>query len=197
MKVLALCTITLFAGLGAGYTIQDKAQDKAQDKQDKKPPAAAADMAGEQPGPEHAMIAKWCGEWTGVVKMMGAESKCTMSRKMMTGGFHALEEFKGEMQGMAFTGHGVSGYDLAKKQYWGFWVDSMGSAPSLSWGGYDDKKKELTLTGEMPGQDGKLTKMSMITRFKDDDHHEFAIKAPMGSEGAVREMFTISYTRKK
>lgn len=187
MKTLVVSFLTLLSGLGIGFTAQDKAQDKK--------PAAPDAMQGPQPGPEHKMLQTGCGEWDAVVHMGGGQSKAGMTTRSF-GPFCTVDDFKGEMMGQTFIGHGVNGYDPVKKMYFSFWTDSFSPSPSLFWGTYDEKTKTMTMSGEMVGEDGKPAKATNTTRFTDADHMVFTMSA-QGPDGKAAEMLKIEYARKK
>src|SRR5687767_11881324 len=105
-KTLALCC-TLAVARAAG---QLGAQDA------KKP----ADPQGMPPmptaGPEHEILKHDVGTWDATVEMLGATpapppSKGTESNVLMSNGLWLISDFKSEMMGMPFHGHGTSGWD--------------------------------------------------------------------------------------
>jgi Protein of unknown function (DUF1579) len=112
---------------------------------------------------------------------------------MDLGGLWLTGTFEGEFAGMKFSGRGLDSYDAMKKKYIGIWVDSMSTSPMVSEGTYDKEKKTLTMTGEGPGPDGKPTKHTMVTEYKDDD--TMVMNMSMGD--AKEPMFTITFKRKK
>jgi hypothetical protein len=145
-----------------------------------------------KPGPEHAKLKELVGTWDATVKMMGQESKATCTYRMGLGDLWLLSNFNGDFGGMKFTGHGVDGYDTAKKKYVGFWVDSMSTGMIQLEGEYDAEKKVLTMTGDSVGPDGKPVKMKTTSEMPDKDTIVF--KMFMG--GTPEPMMTINYKRK-
>jgi hypothetical protein len=185
LKNLPLTLFTLLAGAALGYSFQD--QKKADQ---------GAEHVVPKPGPEHALLKKLCGEWDAAVHHAGSPpAKATMTTRAH-GDFFTLDDFRSDFGGMAFTGHGINGYDPVKKQYVSIWTDTMSPSPVIMWGSYDDKKKELVTTGEGMGPGGKMCKMTNICRIKDDDHMEFEMRGP-GPDGKEGQMMRIDYTRKK
>jgi len=146
-----------------------------------------------KPGPEHEMLKKMEGTWDAKMTGMGMESKGTMVYKMELGGLFLTSTFEGDFGGQKFTGKGFDGYDSMKKKFVGVWVDSMSFSPMMMEGTYDKDKKQLTMTGEGPGLDGKPTKHKMVTEFKDAD--TMIMNMFMGD--TKDPGFTIVFTRKK
>src|SRR5438874_2282495 len=60
------------------------------------------------------------------------ESTGTDESMWIMGGRYIQEKFSGNFMGQPFTGMGITGYDNAKKQYFGTWIDSMGTGLMLS-----------------------------------------------------------------
>ena len=102
----------------------------------------------------------------------------------MMAGKWLISDFKGEMFGSTFEGHGTNGYDAKKSKYIGTWVDSMSVRIDTLEGTYDEKTKTLTLNSDSEGPDGKPMKMRLETRFNDDANenlHTFhAARRPEG-----------------
>src|SRR5438309_1176531 len=63
-------------------------------------------------------------------------------------------------------------------------------------GHHDKDSKEMTMIGEGPGQDGKMTKYKMVTEYKDDDTIIFTMSGGP-KEGDQQEVMVITYKRKK
>ncbi len=159
-----------------------------------------ADFASAQnfpkPGAEHARLKEMEGKWDCVMDMEGQKSKCSATYKSICGGMWIQSDFEGDLGGIKFQGHGLDGYDLAKKKYVGIWVDSMASSTITMEGDYDAKAKTLTMVGEGPGPDGKPQKVRNTTHYKDKDNFTFKMYM-VGIDGKEQLAFTIEYTRKK
>jgi hypothetical protein len=149
-----------------------------------------------KPAAEHARLAQMEGKWDCVMDMEGQKSKCSATYKSICGGMWIESDFEGDLGGIKFQGHGLDGYDLAKKKYVGVWVDSMASSTLLMEGDYDEKSKKLTMVGSGPGPDGKPQKVRNVTEYKDKDHFTFKMYM-VDLEGKEQLAFTIEYTRKK
>lgn len=145
-----------------------------------------------KPGPEQEQLKKLEGTWDATMKMMGMESKGTMTYKMELGGLWLTSNFEGDFLGSKFYGKGLDTYDPAKKKYIGVWADNMSTSPLHMEGTYDKDKKEMTMTGEGPSPAGPM-KFKAITKFVDDNNVVFEMYMGDGKEPG----FTITYKRKK
>lgn len=155
--------------------------------------SAASAQDGAKPGPEHEMLKKWEGNWDATMKMMGMEIKGTSTYKMELGGLWLASTFEAEFFGSKFTGKGMESYDANKKKFVSVWLDSMSTSPMVLEGAYDKETKKLTMTGEGPGEGGKVQKIKTVTEFKDENTAHFEMYM-----GDVKEpSFTIVYKRKK
>jgi len=143
-----------------------------------------------KPGPEHEHLKKEAGRWDAVVELFEGPGSAPQSSKgvetntLMTGGLWLITDFKGEMAGQPFEGHGVTGYDAAKKKYVGTWVDSMSSGISTVESTYDSGNKTQTGWMEGPDPSGKTMKMKTVTEWKDDNNRvlTFHMQGPDGKE---------------
>lgn len=158
--------------------------------------ATARAQAVPQPGPEHEPLKKLVGTWDAVMNMQGQESPGVMTFKLICGGMWLESDYQGQVVGQKFSGHGLDGYDQAKKKYVSIWVDSMESAPMVSTGDMDSKTHTLTLVGEAAAPDGKPQKYKTISHLKDDDHLSFTMSMS-AADGSETPVFTIKYTRRK
>ena len=155
-------------------------------------PAARA-QEPPKPGPEHEHLKKMEGNWDLTMKFGGMESKGTVTYKMALGGLWLKSDLESDLLGSKFYGHGMDTYDAASKKFIAVWFDSMGTRPLQMEGTYDQDKKELTLTGDGPGMDGKPTKYKSVTVMPDDNTINFTMYMGDGKDPA----FTIVYKRKK
>jgi hypothetical protein len=114
----------------------------------------------------------------------------------MGNGLWLITDFKGDMMGTPFQGHGTSGWDPGKKKYVGTWVDTMSTGVSLSEGTYDPATKSLTSWMEGPDMTGKVTKMRAVTEWKSPDNRVFTMYAT-GPDGKEVPGMRITYTRHK
>jgi hypothetical protein len=161
--------------------------------------AWAQDPPLPKPGPEHELLKKDVGTWDATVEMMsppGPPSKGTETNVLGPGGMWLISDFKSEMMGAPFQGHGVTGWDPAKRKYVGTWVDSMSTSISLSEGTYDPATKTSTGTIEGPGPDGKPMKMKAVTHYRDDDTRVFTMYNT-GADGKEAPSMRITYKRRR
>jgi hypothetical protein len=159
-------------------------------------PVCLAQQEMPKPGPEHERLKKLEGTWEAAIKMPGGEAKGTAVYKMDLGGFWLLSSFKSNFGGQPFEGRGADGYDPMKKKYVSGWIDSMSPNLMVFEGTLDKDGKTLTLFGEGPGMDGKITKLKSVTEHKDDDTMVFTMSA-RDNAGRDQTMLTITYKRKK
>jgi hypothetical protein len=133
------------------------------------------------PGKEHELLKKYVGEWdvdiaTYQDPAKPEMSKGTMKNMLILDGRYLKCDFEGMMGGMAAKGLEIIGYDLFKKEYTTFWIDSWSTAFTLTHGTLDTAGKVLTETGEFPDAmtDGKtLQKVKNVTTFMDDGSYKF------------------------
>lgn len=150
-----------------------------------------------KPSKEMEVLRQRVGTWDALMKMGGdMEAKGVEVNRLACNGLWLISDFKCTMFGQSFEGHGISGYDPAKKKYTGVWVDSMQTYVMPTEGTYDAATKTLTYTAEGPDMSGKVQKLKMITKFESADRHVFTMATP-GANGKDQVMFTITYTRKK
>jgi hypothetical protein len=168
--------------------------------QEKKPAAGPAAMEAPKPGPEHKILADDVGTWDATVEMWMAPGAAPVVSKgvekvRMLGGFWQVSDFEGTFMGQPFQGLGQVGYDPAKKKYVSTWIDTWSTAFSNGEATYDSAAKTMTGAMEMPGQDGKLTKVKETTVWKGDTR-VFTMSAP-GPDGKEVPTMRITYTRRK
>jgi hypothetical protein len=146
-----------------------------------------------KPGPEHEMLKKQEGIWNTTMKASGMEYKGTVTYKMELGGLWLVGSLESDLSGQKFSGKSLDTYDAGKKKYVGVWADSMGTTPMLMEGTYDKDKKTLTMVGQGPGLDGKVTTWRSVSQMPDSD----TIQMSMYVGDAKEPMFTVTYKRKK
>lgn len=156
-----------------------------------------------KPGKEHDILKEMQGTWDAVVKMSmdpntpPVESKSVETATLGGNGLWLISDVKGDFMGMPFHGHGMFGYDTAKKKYVGSWVDSMGTYILQSEGTYDVEKKTFNWTSEVPDPaSGKMEKMRELHAIKGKDHRSSSIFV-IGPDGKEKPMMTIEFRRRK
>ncbi len=198
--VMGIAGAVLFAaGVVVGTGVQD---GKKPSEQDAKKPAAEQDsaMPGVKPTAEHAVLAREAGVWAFKQKMLDpsngqwAESTGTETIKMDCGGLWSCAEFDctgGVNKG--FRGRGITGFDPAKKQYVGLWVDSTTASPFVLVGAYDAAKKRLVMDALGTDPNGNEIRLKMTTTTVDEKNRRFAVSMDQG--GKDFEIMTIEYVK--
>ncbi|MDZ4846488.1 MAG: DUF1579 domain-containing protein [Chitinophagales bacterium] len=170
------------------------------------PPDSAATMeawtAYATPGPMHAMLASFDGEWTGDLTMWMEPGKPPMKttgiavNSMILGGRYQYSKHSMLFNGMPFEGISTLGYDNVKKKFISSWVDNMGSGIMLLEGTWDEANKTINSSGKqvdpMTGQDMDVRE---VVKIIDDNTQlmQMFMKYPGGEEFQTME---IKSTRK-
>jgi hypothetical protein len=177
----------------------------AQDKQPKMTPEQQAEMEtymkAATPGAPHKMLAGMAGSYSVKVKSYPApgapavEETGTATRSMALDGRVLVEDVKGTMMGMPFTGHGMTGYDNVSNKYWSTWNDNMGTGVMVS-EGKCDAQNSCTFTGTWndPVKKGPVTER-MTSRWTNPTTEIFEMYGP-GKDGKEMKMMEITYTKK-
>jgi hypothetical protein len=201
--IAAICTLATVA-LFAAATFQGGKQEG----QKKGEPADASKKAHDEmmpmvtPGKEHEPLKALAGTWDAAMKMQHGpdappmESNGVETATLTCGGLWLASDYKSEMMGQSFSGHGVCGWDAEKKKYTSIWVDSMSTSMMHMEGTYDPATRTLTMTGEMPTPMGEKVPVRTTDQFKDADTRVFTMYG-RGPDGKEVVSLTIHYTRKK
>lgn len=158
------------------------------------------------PTKEHEILKSDVGTWDTVMKIYpqgpdgpAIESKGTETNRLIGNGMWLLSDYKGDIGGMAFEGHGTFGYNPAKKKYTGTWIDNMKPTMDTMQGDYDTKTKTLTMFSEsLDPATGQAMKMKNVGKYIDENTRDFTMYnlAP-GTKDEWVKMMEIHYTRKK
>ncbi len=155
-----------------------------------------------KPGPEHQIFKMDEGTWDAVVEVATAPGAPPMTSKgvevntLGCGGLCLITDFKADMGGTPFVGHGVGAWDPTKKKYVSSWTDSMSLGISMGEGTYDAATHKMT--GWMEGPDmatGKTVKTRSVGEMKGNTR-VFTMFAP-GPDGKEMQVMKITYTRRK
>jgi len=123
------------------------------------------------------------------------KSKGTMSG-MMVGDLWSVLAVKGDMMGMPYHGQGTFGYDPEKKMYIGTWVDSMSNHLWRYEGKVEDNKLIFTAEGPCPMKPGTMSKFRDTWEFKSKD--QLVLTGEMeGEDGKMTKGMVATCTRKK
>jgi len=154
------------------------------------------------PGPEHALLKEDVGTWDASVEMMipgappAAPSKGVETNLLSCNGLCLVTDFKGEMMGAPFQGHGVSTWDPAKKKYVGNWSDSMAPGIASTEATWDAAHKTMNGTMVAPDGQGGSAKMRSTVVYTPDGKRVFSMFMP-GPDGKEMPTMRITYTRRK
>jgi hypothetical protein len=220
MKLLTLtiCTATLLLFA----CNNDKKTDEAKTDKDSATSSSSADSKKEAamtmpdsatamknwqnymtPGEMHKMMASWDGTWTSDVTMWEKEgaapqkSMGTAVNKMVMGGLYQESMHSGNMMGMPFQGHSITGYDNAKKVFVSSWIDNMGSGIMTMEGPWDAASKSITMKGKAVNPStGKDCDYTQIMKVVDDNTQTLEMYGP-GPDGKNMKMMEITFKRKK
>lgn len=116
------------------------------------PEMAAACEAAATPGPQHEILAKGVGVWSGKSTMWmtpGADpvkSDCTSTVTSIMDGKFTRCEMVGDMMGMPFSGLGLYGYDNVAQTYQSSWVSNCGTSMMTGTGEASSDGKTITWT---------------------------------------------------
>ena len=152
------------------------------------------------PGPEHAVLKEDVGTWDASIEMMmpGAPpappSKGVEVNTMGCNGLCLVTDFKGEMMGGQFLGHGVATWDPAKKKYVGGWSDSMTPGIAVSESTWDPAKKTMNGTMDTPDGSGGTVKIRSTVEYS-AGKRVFSMFMP-GPDGKEMPTMRITYTKR-
>jgi hypothetical protein len=155
-----------------------------------------------KPGPEHAALKMDEGTWDAVVEITPGPGAPPMTSKGVEvntigcGGLCLISDFKGEVMGMPFAGHGVTTWDPAKKKYVGSWTDSMSTGLALGESTYDPATKKWSGSMEGPDMSGKMVK-SRSTGEMPTPNTRVMTMFGTGPDGKEAQTMKITYTRRK
>ncbi|MFN0207290.1 MAG: DUF1579 domain-containing protein [Planctomycetota bacterium] len=153
------------------------------------------------PGPEHQWFARHTGIWDAKITTSlfpGAppvEWKGEVQISVICNGLWELLDFKGEMSGHPFIGHGVTGFDFMNQHFVQVWVDSMSPAMLQLTGRLNAEKNCLTMFAEVDTPGGRV-KMKQTTRETSAHELIFTIDMP-GPGGAEHTMMRAVYARRR
>jgi len=156
------------------------------------------------PDKNHELLKKFVGDWdvdisTWQDPMAKPQmSKGTAKNTLILDGRYLKSSFEGAMGDMKFQGLEIIGYDLIKKMYTTFWVDSMSTSFMVTTGTLNTAGNVLTETGMSPDPmtDGKMMqKFKNVTTFISDGKYKFEMFMVM-PDGKETKGMELVYTRK-
>jgi hypothetical protein len=166
------------------------------------PPDAMDEMAGDPtaPGPEHKLLEQFEGKWD--AKMTGwfgpdmVTGGGTMTNTLVLDGRFLRHEFRGTMAGQRFEGLGYWGYDRAKKEWHGSWMDTWSTGMMASHSGtYDPRARAWTSMGTyFNPQTMQEEKQKEVVTLLDSETHKMEMFM-IDPDGTEHKSLEILYTR--
>ena len=161
-------------------------------------------MKAGAPGPEHAKLATWAGEWVAQTKIWREPDAPptdippgNRKAEMILGGRFLQMRETGDWMGMPMDGMGIMGFDNFKRVYQMIWIDNTATPIYFASGTADPSGKVITLVGKVDdpvkGEKNKDTKW--VCRFEGDTKMIFEMWDSMG-EGKFYKSFETIYTKK-
>ena len=164
------------------------------------PVFAAAQAPPPTPGPEHAVLKEDVGTWDASMEMMlpgapsAVASKGVEVNTMGCNGLCLVTDFKGEIMGGPFQGHGVTAWDPAKKKYVGGWSDSMTPGVAVTESTWDAGKKTMSATMDTPDGSGGIVKIRSTVEYA-AGKRVMSLFMP-GPNGKEMQTMRITYTKR-
>jgi hypothetical protein len=167
-------------------------------------PALAAAQGPPMPtlGPEHAVLKEEAGTWDASIEVLMAgapgsgPSKGVEVNTLSCNGLCIASDFKGQIMGAPFEGHGVATWDATKKKYVGTWSDSMTAGLATTESTWDAAKKTMEGTMLTPDGAGGTVKLRSTVVYTADGRRVFTMFMP-GPDGKEVPSMRITYTRRK
>jgi hypothetical protein len=163
---------------------------------------SAQDSPFPKPTAHHLALKDQVGTWTGVAKMFMEPgkppmvSKGTETNALVAGGLWLKSEFRAEMMGQQFEGHGLFGYDTHQNAHVGTWVDSSGTWMAVTKGTCSKDCREQTIYFEGYDEAGNPATHKEIYTQPDRDHRSM-VMFTKGKDGAFVKIMELEYTRVK
>ncbi|MGE3878323.1 MAG: DUF1579 family protein [Planctomycetota bacterium] len=136
------------------------------------------------------------GDWKAKARhdipgMPPQESECAESVRWVCGGHWTWSDFSGEMMGMPFTGHALSGFDATTGKLVSYWIDSWTPTFTVTSGEFDAKSKTLRFTGSTHGPDGSEVPVLQTLVHSSEKQRRLTMQFGEGDEASK---MTIDYT---
>lgn len=161
----------------------------------------AQNPQGPKPAKEHELLKLDVGRWQAEVTIYGPLGAPPMKET-------AIEDNRLDFNGLwlitdlkstgpsQFQGHGMTGYDPAKKKYVSAWCDNMTAPLLVLEGSYDETAKAVSFTGLVPdpASGGKLRSTRNVTTYLDADTRRLESWTKM-DDGQEVKGFEILYRR--
>lgn len=165
--------------------------------------AMKAWLAKAEPGAPHALLAKMTGSYAIESRFFaGPEvapliSVASLEQTMVLGGRYLRQEFAGTMNGQAYQGFGVLGFDNVKAKFFSFWVDAVSTAPLQHEGGCVDAEcKTIDMRGQYLDPTTRKTKSTRLTLETNADGKLVQTLYDVDARGRPFKSLELIYTRK-
>lgn len=159
--------------------------------------AAAFAQGPPMPGPEHEVLKKDVGVWDVVMEMsfpgMGPMTMTGVETNTLLSGRWLVTEFKGEVMGMGFESHGITGWDPEKAAYVTASADTMSTSINTGEATHDAATSTLKGWMETSGPMGKSKSRTEATWPTADTR----LVKVFGPDGSPEPFMKITYTKRK
>ncbi len=154
-------------------------------------------------GPQHEMLAKSAGRWSGTSTMWMAPgmppmtNDCNATITSLMDGRYTRCEYSGEMAGMgAFQGLGFNGFDNVSQKYVSTWMDNMGTGIMNGTGVASDNGRTMTWNFQFNcPMTKKMTTMREVERHPDANTMSLEMFGPDPKTGKEFQMMKIEMKR--
>lgn len=188
-------------GLSAQGLSQSKVGESSKPKAE--PPKKHAEHGlteNTTPGPAHAMLAKYAGQWEtsstfsapGMTE--GDPVKGSAKITSMLGGRFFMEQNNGEMMGQPVESIHYVGYNNSTKEYEANWTWTMDTGMLQMKGTSSDGGKTINWKGSFKDETGNDQNLIAVSKYPDADHFSLELRGEGPEDAAVMKT---SYTRKK
>ncbi|MBL0063119.1 MAG: DUF1579 family protein [bacterium] len=132
-------------------------------------------MRNATPGPQHAKLAKGCGEYEVNMIERGQPMAGKAKLEMILDGRVQVQHFNMDYNGMPFTGFGMTGFDNFSQRYWFTWNDNMSTGMFSMWGVEKDGGNKVVFDGKMdsPGMNLKDVPCRHAYTFINDNEFKY------------------------
>lgn len=209
MKTFASLSVGIMILSVVGAVLAQSAnpgRDATQPPKDVAQPAKAPDQpakAADQSARDHAWLKQLVGEWDMTFKMYmqpdqpPTEAKGADSVRAL-GENWVMSDMKTTMMGTPYNGIMSLGYDAAKKQFHGTYIDSFGGVLWVYKGTLNEAGDTLTLETEGPSLQkvGATAKYKEVIQITGQDTRTFNSSTQF-EDGKWIKIVTIEYSRKK
>jgi len=153
------------------------------------------------PQPEHALLKRFAGEWQFEKKSIPADDQSPQNlgtgeiKAELLGSFFVVCRWSGNIYGTNYDAVQTLGYDVDKKEFSGFWVDSIMSYQWQFNGSLISKDNKLVISASGPAPNGNVTQFRESYQFHSAD--SISILAEIFQDDKWVPLMTTQLTRKK